>query len=134
LQAFHHLYPHAGRQIGVFAVGFLAASPAGVPENIHVGCPDREAEEAFVLVAGIDPLVVLGPGLGGGGIKNVKQQGFVEGGRHTDGLGKHGDVVVVGVAVQSFAPPVEGPDAQPGYGLTLVTHQGRFLLQGQAGN
>ena len=42
-QTTYHRHPHLGRQIRIFAISFLPASPAWIPENIHIGCPIRQS-------------------------------------------------------------------------------------------
>ena len=51
LQAAHHGLAHLRREVGVFAVGLLSASPTRVAEDVDVGCPEREALVAFYLSA-----------------------------------------------------------------------------------
>ena len=41
LQAAHYGESHHRGKVGVFAVGFLSASPAWVTEDIDVRCPER---------------------------------------------------------------------------------------------
>ncbi len=48
LQSLYDGNAHAGGQVRIFSVGFLAPAPAGIAENVDVGRPDREAQKAAV--------------------------------------------------------------------------------------
>lgn len=69
LNAFYIGRAHAARQVGILAVGFVAAAPARVAENIDVGCPECQplVQAAVILFPGG---VVLGAALGGRNIAN----------------------------------------------------------------
>ena len=43
LQTTYYGQSHLGGQVGVFTVGLLSASPAGITEDVDVGCPERQA-------------------------------------------------------------------------------------------
>ena len=70
-------HPHAGRQERVFAVGFVAAAPAGIAENVHVGRPEGEPFVNIpVTLGGIG--VVLSPAFGGDDYGDLLQVCFIE--------------------------------------------------------
>src|ERR1035437_9030701 len=55
--------PHPTGEVGVFAVGFLPESPAGIPENLEVRRPVRQSGDAAGRVSGgqlRDRVVALG--------------------------------------------------------------------------
>lgn len=52
LQAFYDAHSHYACQVGVFTVGFYAASPARVAVDVDGRCPDSEALIAFVAALG----------------------------------------------------------------------------------
>src|SRR6202046_3495040 len=64
LNAFYEGGAEAGGKVGVFAVGFLTAAPAGIAKDVDVGRPDGEAVVAVVIVVG-KRVVVFGAGLRG---------------------------------------------------------------------
>ena len=72
----NELVAEGGGEEGVFAVGLLAAAPAGVSEDVDVGGPDGEAEVDAVDVVS-DGLVVLGAGFGGDDGADLFHQGGV---------------------------------------------------------
>ena len=43
LQPFDKAHRQAGSQIWIFSVGFLSSAPAGIAEQIHVRCPERQS-------------------------------------------------------------------------------------------
>ena len=130
LQSVDHGQSHALGQVGVLAIRLLAASPAGVTEDVDVGRPERQPLIALH-VARLLGLLVLGAGLVADGGKHVVQQLVVPRGRHLGGDGEHGDKAVAPHAVQGLVPPLEGGNAQPRNGGRHVHHQHGFLLNGQ---
>ena len=134
LQAAHHGHAHLACQIGVLAVGFLSASPTRVAEDVDVGGP---VGETVVLghAALLQILVEEGAALGAGDIAHAAECLGVEGGSHTDGLRKHGDLFLgAGHTVERLVPPVVGRNAQPLNGRGIVLHQFHLFLQGEAGD
>ena len=133
LQSAHHLCAHHGGQIGVFAIGLLATSPARVAEDVHVRCPYAQAVELLVFALQVvHAVVILRTKLGAGHVEHPIHHVRVPRCRHCDGFGKHRYVSHVGGAVKGFAPPEEFLDAQSGNGGTLVEHQLRFLFERQS--
>src|SRR5699024_1099271 len=43
LKAFYEFHAQAGSQIRIFPVSLMTSSPAGIPENIHVGRPEGQS-------------------------------------------------------------------------------------------
>src|SRR5579863_5005070 len=100
---------HAGGEEGIFAVGFLAASPAGVAEDVDVGSPEIEADAGETAMA--DVFMMLGAGFGADDDGHVVNERRVEGCTEADGLWENGGDIPCD-AVQGFAPPVVGGDFQ----------------------
>ena len=112
LQALYHLCTHDAGQIGVFSVGFLASSPAGITEDIDIRCPHREAVELLVLArATLHTLVVLGTELSRGHIETLVEEVRIPRGSHGYRLRKHGDIALIGSTMKRFTPPEELLDA-----------------------
>ena len=126
LHAGHKGHAHARRQEGIFAVGFLAAAPAGIAEDVDVGRPEVEARQRYVLSPSAHCLHVHDAPLGADDLGHLVNGRRVEGGGQADGLGELGGAVVQH-AVQRLAPPVVGRHVEAGNGPRLV-HQLRGLL------
>ena len=134
LQTVHHGHAHLACQVGVLTVGLLSASPTRVAEDVDVGCP---IGEAIVLghIALPEAFVEEGTPLGAGHVAHAAECLGVEGGSHTDGLRKHGDLFLgAGHTVERLVPPVVGRNAQPLNGRGIVLHQFHLFLQGEAGD
>ena len=144
LQSGNKSHPQARGKKGVFAIGFLAASPARIAKDVDVGRPEVEALED-VAVAGAHRLRVLDAPLDADDLGHLVNSRRVEGGSQADGLGEFGGAVTHH-AVQRLAPPVVGGHIQPRNGARLIhqlggllgerhaVHQiGCALLGGQAG-
>ena len=43
LQTFNKADRQTGSQIWIFSVGFLSSAPAGIAEQIHIRCPERQS-------------------------------------------------------------------------------------------
>ncbi len=131
LQSAHDCQAHARSQIRVFAVSFLAASPARVAENVDVRCPKRDALVDFrmSLVSGY---VVLGPRLGAHHVETLMHQCVVPRGSQRHRNGKDGGLTVTAHTVQCLAPPVEFRNAKSRDGLRLVLQQTHLFLQHEA--
>ena len=63
LQTTHNRRSHHSRQIGIFTVGFLSTSPSWVAKNIHIGCPNRQTMELFILASVPYSMMILSPHL-----------------------------------------------------------------------
>ena len=133
LQAAHIGLPHARGQIRVLAVGLMPAAPAGVAEDVDVRRPEGQAV-VDVAVALRGQGVVLGPALGRGDVAELFEQGVVEHGGQTDGLGKAGGRAAARHAVQRLVPPVVGGHAQPLDRGRVVAELRRLFLEGHAGH
>src|SRR5208282_6898363 len=103
-----------GGEERVLAVGFLAAAPARVTEDVDVRRPEREAViTRAVPVVFADVVIVLGAGLGGDDIGGLVQERRVPGGGHADGLRENRGVAGARDAVQTFVPIIIGGNAEP---------------------
>ena len=111
LQALHIGNAEAGGQIGILAVGLMAAAPAGITENIDVGRPEGEALVDISVAMG-NGSVVLGAALGGGYIAQFLDQLGIKGGGDADGLREAGGHACTGHAVKGFVPPVVSRNTQ----------------------
>ena len=73
LQSVHHSQSHALRQVRVFTVRLLSASPAWVAEDVDVRCPERQALIALYASV-LLRLLILGTCLVAGGRKHLVHQ------------------------------------------------------------
>src|ERR1700756_2557892 len=105
LQAFHEGYAEVGGEVGIFAVGLLAAAPAWIAEDIDVGRPDGESVVDGVDVVA-DGFVVLGAGLGPDDGGDLVDERRVPSGGHADGLGEESGVSRAGDTVEALTPIV----------------------------
>ena len=128
LQAADHGHSQLAGQVGVFPIGFHAASPARVAEQVDVGGPESKPL-VDVRVAFHCGQAVLDARLITHGCKHLIQQRFIERCRHAHRLREYGGAAVAGHPVQGLVPPVVGLDAQPGNGLGLVLHQRTLFFQ-----
>ena len=121
---------HARCQVGVFTVGLLSASPAGVTEDVDVGRPEREALVALDIAAVLG-LLGLYTGLVADRRKHLVQQLVVPRGSHAHGDGEDGGIAVAAYAVQGFVPPLELGYAEARDSGRGVHHQFHFLVERQ---
>ena len=116
---------------GIFAVGFLPASPARIAKDVDVGRPEIQAEEDAVVPFPLR-LVVLGPSFGGNRLALAVDQVAIPCRGHADGLREHGGISRTRHAVQRFTPPIVGGNAEPGDGRRGVLHLPDLLLKRHA--
>ena len=129
LHAFDKAHAQAGGQVGILAIGFMAAAPAGIAEDVDVGAPQGQAlVDVPVALGGL--AVVLGAGFGGNNLRHLAVEILVKNGRHTDGLGEHRGRAGTGHAVERFVPPVVGRHAQAGNGRRVETELRGLFFQG----
>ena len=131
LQAAHHGEAHLRGEVGVFAVGLLAASPAGVTEDIDVRCPERQALVALD-ISRLFGLTGFYTGLVADSGEDLVQQGVVPRGCHGHRDGEDGGIAVAPDAVQGLVPPLELRDAESLDGGRCVHHQTHFLFKCQS--
>lgn len=108
-------------QKSIFTVGFLAAAPAWVAEDINIRRPVGEADVfgAVALVfAGV--IVELGAAFGGNDLAFVENQIRVPRGGHADGLGKYRGNSVASDAVEGFVPIIVFGDAEARDGRSVI--------------
>ena len=133
LQALDKAHAQARGEIGVLAVGLVAAAPARVAEDVDVRRPEGQPL-VDVAVALAHALVVLGAALGGDDGADLLHKVCVEHGGHGDGLREHGGRARARHAVQRLVPPVIGGYAQPLDGRGCVDHLAGLFLQRHAGD
>src|SRR5581483_12096735 len=98
---------------GVFAVGFLAAAPAGIAKDVDVRGIEIEPEmlaRIALMFGGV--VVVLGAAFRGDGVGFVVDEGGIPGGGHRDRLGKNGRDPGAGDAMEAFVAMAVGGKAQ----------------------
>ena len=113
LQALDVAHAQAGGQIGILTVGFVAAAPAGITEDVDVGAPHAQALiNIAVLMNGL--AVVLGARLMADDLGDLLMEVLIENSCQTDSLGEHGGRAGAGNAMECLIPPVVSRDAQMG--------------------
>ena len=117
---------------GIFAVGFLPASPARIAKDVDVGGPEGET----VVAAGVvveSSVVIFGTGFGGDDAGDTVEEIGIPGGGETDGLRENGSDAGARDAMEAFVPPVVGGDVETRDGGSDVLHLGDFFFEGEAG-
>src|SRR6202042_1403989 len=99
------------RQKWVLSVGLLSASPARIPKDIDVRCPERQAEKLLTLVLA-HRLVVFGAGFGRDSLAHAMHQRRIPGGPHPNHLWKLRRVTGKRDTMQTFVPPIVLRDTQ----------------------
>ena len=132
LQALDEADAQTAGQIGILAVGFMAAAPAGIAENVDIRAPDGQSLIDIPVLMGA-LAVVLGPGLVGDDGGDFLLHVLVKHGGQADGLGEDGRRAGAGYAVKHLVPPVVGGHAEPRNGRRIIFQLGGFFLQGHAG-
>lgn len=112
LQAADKAHRHLPGEKRILAVGFHATAPARVAENVDIGRPDGQTGIALMVLARTAGLVELGARFGGHHRAHLLHQAGIPARRQADRLRKHRGVAVARDAVQAFAPPLVGGDAQ----------------------
>ena len=107
LQPLYKSLPQLAGEVRIFAIGLVAAPPAGVAKNIDIGRPKRQPLIQTSL-SPADKLVVLGTCFIGCNHPYLLDQLSIPGSRHTDSLRKNRCVASPGNAVQTLVPPVVG--------------------------
>ena len=101
--SFDELDADVAREERVFAVGFLAAAPARVAENVDVRRPERQARPPLGVAVVLGGVVVeLGAAFDADDGAFLVEQLRIPGGRHADRLRENGGDAVVGHAVQAL--------------------------------
>ena len=134
LQASHVSNAHLRCQERVFAIGFLAASPTRISEDVDVRRPDGQPVKPVAITLFPHPLGIFGPELGGNNIRFFVEQVRIESCSQSDCLRKNGRIAFARGAVQTFAPPVVLRNSQPSDCGRRVHHLRDFLVQRQARN
>ena len=122
---------HRARQRRVLAVGFLAAAPARVAEDVDVGRPERKALVDVVLLPRA-PAVVHRAGLVRDGRGRPVYQVGVPGGGEADGLREGRGPAGTRHAVERLVPPGERGNPQPLDRARALDHQRGLLVERQA--
>src|SRR5579871_773263 len=132
LKSLNECDSHARGEIGVFAVGFLAASPARIAKDIDVRGPDGEALVPLGRSVFGDGGVVFGAEFGADDVADLAHEGLVESGGHADGLWKDSGSPGAGYAVKTFIPPVVFGNAKARNSGGSVSKLGDFLFERHA--
>ena len=115
----------------VLPVGLLAAAPARIAEDVHIGRPQGQAMiDVSVPLSGEG--VVFSPCLVGDHGSDLLHELFVEHGGEADGLGEAGSGAAPGQAVQPLVPPVVGGNPQPLDGGRVKAKLSGLFLHGHA--
>ncbi len=115
----------------VFAVGFLAAAPARIAEDVDVGRPEGESIEDAVIAFALG-LVVFGAGFRGNDVAHAADHSRIPGGGHADGLRKDSCISGACHAVKGFVPCLVVGNAEAGNGGCPVFELRRFFIQRHA--
>ena len=97
--------PQLRGEIRVFAIGLMAAPPAGIAENVDVGRPEGQPL-IDVPVALLGEGIILGAAFGGGNLAQMLHFVLVKGGGHGNGLGERGGYTGASHTMEGFVPPV----------------------------
>ena len=130
LHAGHKGHAHARGQERIFAVGLLAAAPAGIAEEVEVGRPEVEALEDVGVAAAAHGLGILDARLGADGFGHLVDGGRIEGCRQGDWLGELGRPFGQHT-VQRLIPPVIGRNIEARNGARLIDQLAGFLFERQ---
>ncbi len=133
LQAVDEVHGHLARQVGILAVGFHAASPPRIAEQVDVGSPEGQALVDIALAAA-DEFVILGAGLVADRGGHPQGQVRIPGGGQADRLRKNRGASGARHPVQALVPPVVGRNSEPLDGRRIVHELGDFFLQRHAGD
>src|SRR5215471_15403215 len=128
LESAHKGDAHLAGQKWIFAISFLAATPAGIAKDIDIRRPEVQTLHN-VAMSGPYRLIMLGAGLSADHYRHVVNKRSIESCRQPDGLRKYRSGSSSSHAVQSLAPPVVGKHMQPGDGARLVDELRGFFLQ-----
>ena len=131
LQASDKGNAEAAGEEGIFAVGFLAASPARIAKDVDVWRPESETKVAAGVVEG-DGVIVFGTGFGGDDAGDAVEKIAVPAGGEADPLGENGGVSSARDAMKAFVPPVVSGDVEMRNGGSDVLHLGDFFFGGHA--
>ena len=119
---------HPSGKKWIFTVGFLAAAPAGIAENIYVRRPEIQAFHD-VATAGAHRLVMLGARFCTDYDRHFVNQRRIKSRGESDRFREHGGGSGIGDAVKSFAPPVVARHLQPRNGSCLVYQLRSFFFK-----
>ena len=115
LQSAHHGQSHARRQIRIFAVCLLPASPTRIAKYVYVWCPERQSAILFHRVRALG-LGILGTRLVARRTENLIYQFVVPRRSHAYCHRKHRGRTVARHPVQRLVPPLELRYSEPRYG------------------
>jgi len=124
-------YTETAGEKGIFAVSFLAASPARIAEDVDVGRPEGETVIAASVVVG-HGVIVFAARFSGDNVGDTMKEVGIPGGREADGLRENSGGASTGDPVKAFVPPVVGGDLEARDRRGHVLHLGDFFLGGEA--
>jgi len=117
----------------IFAVGFLAASPTRIAEDVDVRRPEGQTVVASGIVVE-DGVVVFAAGFGGDYVSDAVEEVGVPCGGEADGLREDSSRAGASDAVKTFVPPVIGGNVEARDGGGDVLHLRDFFFEGEAGD
>ena len=129
LHAAHVGRAHLAGEEGILAERLLAAAPARVAEEVDIRGPEREASVLVALPAGLAGEVELRARLAAEDRALRLREIAVERRREVHRLREDRRAAVAADAVQAFAPPVVGGQAEPRDRGGVVDELGALLLQ-----
>ena len=104
LQPFHAGGAHAGSEVRVFTVGFHAASPARIPENVDVRC-EKSKSGIIIVLSGFLGTEIFQSGFVSHHAEHFLHGVVVEGGRQCYGHWIDRGETVARHTVQRLVPP-----------------------------
>jgi len=133
LKTFDELHGEAAGEIGVFAIGLLAAAPAGIAKDIDIGRPEGQAlvDQSFSFT---DEFVVFGAGFVGDGGCHAVLHVLIPSRGEADRLWEYSCRPGAGHAVEALVPPVVFGDTEPGDGRGGVHHLANLFFESHAAN
>ena len=131
LQTTHHSKSHLARQIRIFTVCFLSASPPRVAEDVYVRGPERQTLVALYLACPLS-LQSLHTSLVADSRKDLVQQHIVPRCRHSHSYRENSCHTVAPYAVKSLVPPVKLRHSQAFYRRRVIHHETYFLVYRQS--
>ena len=133
LNAFNVSCSQSSGEEGVLSVCLHSTAPAGIPEDVHVRCPESQSGEAAVVLH-FACLVEFGASLFRNDVANLLDNLWIECGTQTYRFRENGGTTATGHSVKGFIPPVVWLDTQPLHSWSAVHHHSDLLVQSHLGD